>query len=188
MRVFPILLAAVPDEKQRTFVERMYLDYHTLMYAAAFRMLRHSADAEDAVQTAFMALCKRIPLLQGLDGGTLRAYALISVKNAALNLLRARGRRAEVLWSEDAYTDSLLSTGEDDAAFALIQQDSLVTAVRQLPEKDRALMEMKYISGLSDGEIARRFGIQKNSVRMLLTRFRKRLYDLLKEGESDAQR
>ncbi len=185
--MFPLFFAAIPDEKQRTFMERVYLDCRTLMYARAFQVLRHPADAEDAVQTAFLALCKKIPLLQGMDCCTLRSYVVISVRNAAINMLRARKRRPEVLWGDEAFADSLLGGDADDAALAFIRQDSLAAAVRKLPEKDRALMEMKYLMGLTDEEIARRLGVQQNSVRSLLTRFRKRLYSLLKEGESDAQ-
>lgn len=185
--MFPLFFADIPDERQRAFMERVYLDHRSLMYAVAFQVLLNAADAEDAVQTAFAALCKKISLLQGMDCCTLRSYVVISVRNAAINVLRARGRRAELLFGDEDYADSLFGGDADDAVLAFIRQDSLAAAVRQLPERDRALMEMKYILGLSDAEIARRFGIKKDSVRSLLTRFRKRLYNLLKEGESDAQ-
>lgn len=185
--MFSIFFADIPDEKQRTFMERVYLNYRSLLYAVAFQVLRHPADAEDAVQTAFAALCKKISLLEGMDCCTLRSYVVISVRNAAINVWRARKRRPEVLWGEEAFADSLLGGDEDDAVLAFIRQDSLAAAVQKLPEKDRALMEMKYILGLTDEEIARDLGVQQNSVRSLLTRFRKRLYNLLKEGESDAQ-
>lgn len=184
--MIPLLLADIPSEKERAFMEKVYLDHRTLMYAVAFKVLLNPADAEDAVQTAFFSLCKKISLLQGMDCCTLRSYVVITVRNAAINLWRARKRRAEVLFGDEGFADTLPGGGEDDAAFALIRQESLEAAVRKLPEKDRALMEMKYILGLSDEQIARRFGIKKDSVRALLARFRKRLYELLKEEESDA--
>lgn len=185
--MFPILLAAIPDDRQRTFMEKVYLDHRSLMYAVAFNVLLNPADAEDAVQTAFEALCKKVSLLQGMECCTLRSYVVISVRNAAINVWRARKRRPEVLWGNEAFADSLLGGDEDDAVFAFIGQESLSAAVQKLPERDRALMEMKYILGLSDAEIARRFGVKKDSVRAMLTRFRKRLYDILKEDERDAQ-
>lgn len=175
------------DEARRSFMERVYLSHRSLMYAAAYRVLRHHADAEDAVQAAFAALCKKTPLLQGMDGRTLRAYVAISAKNAALNLLRARRRRPEVPWGGEALADSLPGGDADDAAFAFIRQDSLTAAVQRLPERDRALMEMKYIMGLTDGEIAHKLGVRRDSVRSLLSRLRKRLHDLLEEDERGAQ-
>lgn len=186
--MFPIIISAIADENQRTFMETVYLDYRTLMYAVAMGVLHHPADAEDAMQTAFCSLCKKISLLQGMDCCTLRSYVVISVRNAAINVLRIRGRKKELLCGEAEYLESLLPDPVDDAAFAGIEEDALTRAVRKLPEKDRALMEMKYVLGLSDKEIAQRFGIKPGSVRTLLMRFRKRLYNhLLQEDERDVR-
>ena len=54
---------------------------------------------------------------------------------------------------------------------------------QRLPEKDWRLLELKYITGCSDGEIAREMGCGEGSVRMLVTRARQRARLLLSEPE-----
>lgn len=170
-------------------MERLYLTHQSSMYRTAMGILRHPQDAEDTVQTACLALCKKISLLMGMDCCTLRSYVVISVRNTAINLVRSREKKPELLWGEEEYLDSLLPAqeAEDDRLLAVADQDALNQAVLKLPQRERSLLEMKYILGHNDSEIAGVLGVRPGSVRSLLTRARRKLAEILKETDNEAQ-
>lgn len=53
----------------------------------------------------------------------------------------------------------------------------------RLPEDDRVLLEGKYILGYSDQELAEEIGCQANSIRVKLTRARRRALAIIQEQE-----
>ncbi len=170
-------------------MEQLYLTHESSMYRTAMGILHHAQDAEDTVQTACLALCKKISLLMGMDCCTLRSYVVISVRNTAINLIRSRDRKPELLWGEEDYLDSLLPVqeAEDDRLLAVADQDVLNQAVLHLPQRERSLLEMKYILGHNDSEIANALGVKPNSVRSMLTRARRKLAEILREQNHEAQ-
>ena len=60
---------------------------------------------------------------------------------------------------------------------------ALADALPKLSERDRRLLESKYILGLSDKDIAKELDISPPSVRNYLTRARRRAYAMMK-GEN----
>ena len=57
-------------------------------------------------------------------------------------------------------------------------------SLAELDETDRELLVGKYIAGQNDDELARRFGIKPESVRMKLTRARRRVRKMIERKES----
>ena len=53
---FEIMLSALTED-DRSFVEKLYLEYGDYMYSVAYGVLKHRQDAEDAVNDA---MCKII--------------------------------------------------------------------------------------------------------------------------------
>lgn len=166
-------------------MEQLYLTHQSSMYRTAMGILHHPQDAEDTVQTACIALCGKISLLMDMDCCTLRSYVVISVRNTAINLIRSRERKPELLWGEEEYLDSLLpeQQDQDDRLLSIANQDALNQAVLRLPQRERSLLEMKYVLDRTDSEIAGGLGIKPDSVRTLLTRARRKLAELLKEND-----
>jgi len=56
-------------------------------------------------------------------------------------------------------------------------------AIRQLPQRERDAMMLRYVQELTDAQVADSLGIQPVSARALLSRGRKRLKQMLTEGE-----
>ena len=181
--MFPIILLTIEDERQRSFMEQLYLTHRSSMYRTAIEILRHPQDADDVIQTVFLSLCGKIPRLMQMSCYTLRSYIVISTRNAAIDVIRKRERRPELLWGEEEYLDGLIDAQneEETALFSFLEQTALNQAMRQLTVKDRSLLEMKYILGKTDSEIAESLGIKPNSVRVLIRRVRGKLISILKE-------
>ena len=185
--MFPIFISSIADDDQRSFMEQLYLDYRASMYYAAMGVLRNPVDAEDAVQNVFLSLCGKIPQLMEMSCYVLRSYVVISTRNAAVDVIRKRERKPELLWGEEDYLDSLLDeqSEEETALFALIEQDVLNKAMMQLSLRDRTLLEMKYVLLKPDSQIGEELGIKANSVRPLLGRVKARLQKILKEDDHE---
>ena len=65
------------------------------------------------------------------------------------------------------------------------QKDHLMQIWSNLSEEDQLLLEGKYILGYKDAELADMLGCKKNSIRMKLTRARRRAFQLMTEEEGD---
>ena len=61
--------------------------------------------------------------------------------------------------------------------------EHLQGAILGLPERYRLILEGKYILEMNDDEIAEQFSIKPTSVREYLTRARRKVYTILKEGD-----
>ncbi len=185
--MFPLCIMTLTDEDQRAFMEKVYLNYYRDMRNIAMGVLHHLQDAEDVIQDTCIALCKKAPMLMDMECNTLRSYIVISIRHRAINLLRKRGVRPELLWGESEYLDSLTvpcASVEEDV-FSSVEQSAVTGAIALLPCRERSLMEMKYILGNTDAEIGEKLGVKPVSVRVLLTRTRKKLLDVLEEVQHE---
>ena len=173
--------AFATDTGDRAFMEALYGRFGKLMVSTARKYLPEEAEVEDAVQTALLGLLGRAELLRGMDDGPLAGYVRSSVRNAALNILREREmgeRRKERLQASGEETLSM-----DELMILYERRAALRTVLEQLRPVDRLLLEGKYLLHYTDGELAAQLSCQAGSVRMKLTRARRRALELLKERE-----
>lgn len=181
--VLPFVLMMIDSEEDRLFLEGLYLEYHQLLYGMALRVTRSRDMAQDAVSESLIALIKKIDLLRTLECNKLRAYLVITVKHTAISMLN-RGKR-ETAADDSAFVNLSDGFGADEGALARAGVDSIKAAIRQLPEREKTVMLMRYFRELSDEEIANELGIRPVSVRVQLSRARKHLAQKLgKEGWS----
>jgi len=169
------------SESDRLFMEDLYEQYHRLMYAQALQVLRQSQAAEDAVSESLIALMKKISLLRGLDRNKLRSYVVITVRNLSITHLN-RGRRER---PTDTVTMEELAGGRpmDERLLEQAGVERIKNAILALPPQQKDVMLMRYFREMSDEEIAREMGLKPVSVRVQLSRARKRLAQLLSGRE-----
>jgi len=180
--MLPLVLLTMEPGEDRAFLEEVYLQYHRLMYAQAFRVLNHSQAAEDAVSDGLLALAKKISLLRTLDCNKLRAYCVITVKHAAIGILRQNRREHP---GTEADVSEMPDTAETDGR--LMEKagvEHIKEMIRRLPEQEMRIMVMRYFREMTDEEIGEEMGIKAVSVRVHLSRARKRLMALLQEEEA----
>ncbi|HPY44205.1 MAG TPA: RNA polymerase sigma factor [Candidatus Syntrophosphaera sp.] len=181
------IFATILDDNQRSFMEALYYDYRSIMYGAAFQVVQHHQDTEDIIHDTLIKLIEKTPLLMTFDCFTLRSYIVISVRRTAIDLLRKRGRKNELLFEEDSFLDTLASnnTSVDDELIREAEADQLHKALDLLKEKQRDLLNMRYFLNLNDEEIAEIYGLKSGSIRSLLSRARKELADIIRETENE---
>jgi len=117
-------------------------------YAVALSILRHEQDAEDAVQAAFIRALDRIGQLR--PGSRFGPWFYRVLRSTCLNL-----RRRELLRTHSELTDT--ASSGDDPHREYERNDArqrVLTALAQLPERQRTAVMMYDLEGYNHADIA----------------------------------
>jgi RNA polymerase sigma-70 factor (ECF subfamily) len=163
-------------------LDLLYRRYRPLAFAAAYALLRDPHAAEDAVHDAFLKVWRAAASFQP-SRGSLRAWLLTIVRNAAIDHLRTRRvvTRPDLTFDGDE-----MQAGSDpdvaSAVEAATDARRLHAALNTLPPAQRHAVELAFFAGLTHGEIAVQTGLPlgtvKGRVRLGLRHLRDHLQDL----------
>lgn len=164
--------------KSRQKLGRIYEKYGRKMYSAAFSVLKNQSDAEDAVQNGILKIADKLNELDSKPDEVLRGYVLTVAKNEAYNIIRKRDNALpfEELREKEDGTDITVKV-TDDAEF-----DFAVSVIREMDEKYRAPLYLRYVAGFSLKETAKQLGKNEATVRSQISRGLSRLKKALKEA------
>ena len=151
------------------------------LYAASYRrlvvqvyaMCGDLADAEDAVQEAFVAALRKGRELDGV------ANTDAWMRQVALNRLRAGWRHAAVVRRYQAAVpgpQAPIEVGPEHVA--------IINALAQLDPNQRRVVVLHHLADVGTAQIADELGIPEGTVKSRLSRARSRLAELLNEEES----
>lgn len=140
----------------------------------AERWLRSRADAEDAVDDAFVQLAEEWPHILRAENPA--AYAWRVVKHRVIDHARARGRRATLM--DTAVFETVTLTGAEDAFEVIEQNLRLFHAIEALPERQRDIVRLRYCEGYTIAEVADHLGISEAGVRSHERYARRRLREI----------
>jgi RNA polymerase sigma-70 factor (ECF subfamily) len=168
---------------QADFAEQAtpYLDQ---LYAAAMRMTRNPADAEDLVQETFIRAYRGFGGFQ--DGTNLRAWLYRILTNTFINTYRAAQRRPEQSELDDVEELYLyrriggleaasLGRSAEDELMDLFTDTQVKDAIDALPEQFRLAVLLADVDGFSYKEIAEILDVPIGTVMSRLHRGRKSL-------------
>ena len=146
-----------------------YLPLAQTLYRIAYYMLESGAEAEDAVQELYVKLWESREKLDSVQ--VPKAYAIRMLKNLCLD----RMRRAALLSFPQALPDQEYASAADEGIDERERLNKVLEAVKALPERQRNVLVLRTIEGLSYEEIARRTGINYLSCRVLLSQARAKI-------------
>jgi RNA polymerase sigma-70 factor, ECF subfamily len=158
-------------------------EYASTLYRVAFSVLRNPADAEDAVQEAFLRVLRHRGMLGEVRD---RRVWLIRI---VWNIVLDRKRRAKTRPETDDVAELarvLPSNGlSAEQIVAAAQHHAHVLAcVERLPAKEREVLLLSAFEELTSVEIATVLGITESSVRSRLFRARNLMAGLLNHARS----
>lgn len=146
-------------------------------YAKLVRMASFYTDdtetAEEVVQDSFVRLLKgNYRIEPGREASYLRSMVLNGARSSLRKRKVRRDHRPEPIPNAPA---------AEMAAVASATSDEMLAALRQLPEKQAAVLVLRYYLDLSEAEIAETLDIARGSVKSHAHRGLSKLADLVKD-------
>ena len=153
------LASALPTWEATESFEALYRRTFPRVYAYVASLLRDRSAAEDVTAQAYERAFRK---QSGFNArrGTREAWLFGIARNAALDELRKRGRRAKL---ESEPVDET-TPGPDEQAERSLQLSQIRRALVDLEPRERDLIALKFVGGLSNGEIARVLQISESNV------------------------
>ena len=157
--------------------------YAGTLYRVAYSVLRNSADAEDAVQEAFVRVLRHRETLAEVRDQ--RVWLIRIVWNVVLDRKRRMKTRPET--DDVAELARVLPAGglsAEERAAAAQHHAHVLACVEKLPAKERQVLLLSAFEELNSVEIASVLGISESSVRSRLFRARNLMAGLLDHARS----
>jgi len=173
-----------PDPEQRQLVEackrgdraaqhRLYTQYSKAMFNICLRMLKIEADAEDALQNAFIDVFTKLESFR--YESTIGAWIKRIVINACINHLKKR-RLITVDWDERVPEDP---GPEPDMDVQLLNVERIKAAMMELPDGYRTVFSLYLLEGYDHGEIGEIINISEATSKSQFSRARQKVRELL---------
>src|ERR1039458_1276377 len=178
---------AMKDEARRraedAAVAALVSQYAGTLYRVAYSVLRNAADAEDAVQEAFVRVLRHRDTLHEVRDQ--RVWLIRIVWNVVLDRKRRMKTRPET--DDVAELARVLPAGglnAEECAAAAQHHARVLACVEQLPAKERQVLMLSAFEELTSVEIASVLGITESSARSRLFRARNLMAGLLEHQRS----
>ncbi len=139
-------------------VKELYsLHYQALVRLAAM-LVRDRPTAEEVVQDAFVDMHRGWHRLEDTDKAL--AYLRQAVVNKSRSVLRHR-----IVVEKNLQNAPPDMPSAEHGALAMLERDAVVAALRNLPERQREAIVLRYYADLSEAEIAAAMGISRGAVK-----------------------
>jgi len=155
--------------------KNIYYPFHQKLYRIAFSLLNNADDSEDILQDTYYKLWSRRDELLNIHQP--EAFCVRLVKNLCLDFLKSPRNRLD---DEPAELINI-STGKtpDKELESKEKVQQIEALIEQLPEKQRIVMQMRGCGDCSLEEIETVTGESAANVRVLLSRARNTLKNML---------
>ncbi len=174
----PVYLIRQTANQDREAFSQLYDRFSSLVYSLAMRMLRMSSDAEDLLQEVFVQVWHQANRYSE-ERGTPEAWIVNIARSRAIDKLRSirRMERSFILTDDPAKAES--SDNVESSAAESEPKLTMNSALANLPEAQRKVLELAYFDGLSQSEIADRLKEPLGTVKTRMRSGIQRLRDLL---------
>ena len=150
--------------------EALFQSFGPAIFRRCTRLLKDSADAEDATQEVFLKVCRYLDGLKPGESGLPWVYQIATT--VCLNRLRSRAR-------SQAAAVKLTSAEPRSLAAALEDQSQARALLARFDERTSMIAVYHLVDGMTQEEIAAALGLSRRTVYSHLTRFLERAKELL---------
>lgn len=159
------------------------LKYEKTVYNLALRMVGDRDDAFDMTQEAFIKAYGSLSSFRGDSKFSVWIYRIAT--NVCLDFLRSKSRKQQVsLTVSDDDEDAQLDIPDPKAdpeqqLIKKISMQSVEEGLKTLPDKQRQILVMRELGGMSYAEIGAALSLEEGTVKSRIFRARKRLCTFL---------
>ena len=148
------LIRQVANQDRDAF-SQLYDRFSTLVFSLAMRMLKVRSDAEDLLQEVFVQVWRQAQSYSA-ERGSPEAWIINIARSRAIDKIRSirRMERSFVLTDDPARAES--SENVESSVAESEARMTMGSALANLPEAQRRVLEMAYFDGLTQTEIATR--------------------------------
>lgn len=179
------IVSEIDSELDQRYMLALYEANKELMFKISRKYVFEANYVEDVVQEALLGLCRNLSTIKQLDRCQLQTYIVYTVKHTAYkHNSRMKREKQNLVFDEDDSLVQLLRTSERVLEDEFAKKEKIVeirSLLKRLAEDDQDIIIRKYYLNQTDREIAEAHGIMSSSVRMRLTRIRRRFLELMNE-------
>lgn len=169
-----IYLQMIDSPEDRSKFEQIYMEYRSMMFHMANRILTNEQDAEDAVHEAFLKIAENIEKIGQPKCPKTLGYIVTIVENKSIDLYRKATATKSSSWTMRCKVFRLF----------MKEKTPWQPGILKLPARYREVILLRYHQGYSVKEVAAMLGISHAAASKLDQRAKNRLKELYeKEGK-----
>lgn len=166
------------EEQDKEFIERIYVEYFPIMYNCAYHYLKDDDKARDIVHNSICKLYSKAAKLKSFDEHYLISYIMLTVKHLSLDFLKSSQNKKHFSYYDEMETEFDEVFNPERLVVESEDYHALVDRIKNLPEKKKNLLYMKYILEMDVPEISNATGTSVSTLHVIFHRIKK---ELLKE-------
>jgi len=143
------LLALVAEDRDQVAFEEFFSRHARSVYSVMVRQLGDAGWADDVVQEAFISVW-RFARTYRPERGAVAGWLYTIARNAGYDA----ARRRQAQWLAEAPDRTDPSPTPEDETTAKLEAFQLHVCIERLPQQEREIIELAYLKGMSQSEIA----------------------------------
>jgi len=181
------LIERIRQDRDQPAMAELYDRYARPVYSLAFHVLREQRAAEDVVQDVFLGFWNR-PFTYVDARGTFGPWILRVARNRSIDVLRKRSRERSpgddeyASLFEERIIDPEPEPGDQVWTQAVAQQ--VRTAMLELNEAQRQVIELAYFYGMTQSEMADHLSIPLGTIKTRVRTALRRLSEIMVEANA----
>lgn len=173
-------LSRLSDELLARYVARgssrafavVFERYHRSLYRYCRSIVRHDADAQDALQSTFTAAFSA--LRRDQRNAPLRPWLFRIAHNQAISILRSRARED----GSDVAVAAVTAASAEEKVIQRARWEAVLDDLGAIPERQRSALLLRELNGLSHEEIAAALGSTVGAAKQAIYEARQALSEL----------
>lgn len=174
-------LMAIEDEKKRSKLEKIYIEYHKAIYVTAYSILKDHYEAEDVVQDAVFRLADNLHKISEIKCKKTLSYLVIIVRNLSYNVYNKRKGLALLEHDEVKRIPDNETILIEERIIQMDFSSEMAKYLQQIHPPYADILTLRYYHELKVYEIAKVLDISENNTSVRINRALMALRKVLEE-------